>query len=308
MKLYKTLVFKRYLKNYYNLKSKHSFDSLYFLILKILFEKFITSILQSLNFNKLLVHLIKKYNLIYSIKSVSIQNKILLEKTWSKYNQINEVSVENKKIIDELNKKGYSYLGKIFSNEECEEFKHSLKGKYFFNSQQPLQSDGKKYLYNADIKEHDFSYACFLPSDFINFNSLQIFLDKNKKLFREYLRFEPQIYSSLTWINSQSKEDHYVHKLHRDYDDYKFLTIIVNWTRSSKENGATRYLEGTHKSNINHGNEVYFDGDEGSVYIANLYGLHSGTPVKGNNRISTWIRLGHLINPGSLQDGLVTAP
>ena len=28
----------------------------------------------------------------------------------------------------------------------------NLKGKYFFNSQQPLQSDGKKYLYNADIK------------------------------------------------------------------------------------------------------------------------------------------------------------
>jgi hypothetical protein len=283
MKLYKTLVFKRYLKNYYNLKSKHSFNSLYFLILKILFEKFITNILQALTFNKLLIYLIKKYNLIFSIKSISIENKILLEKTWSKYNQINEVSVENKKIIDELNKKGYSYLGKIFSNEECEKFEKSLKGKYFFN-------------------------ACFLPSDFINFNSLKVFLEKNKELFREYLCFDPQIYSSLTWINSQSKEEHYVHKLHRDYDDYKFLTIIINWTRSSKENGATRYLEGTHKSKINHGNEVYFDGDEGSVYIANLYGLHSGTPVKGNNRISTWIRLGHLVNPGSLQDGLVTAP
>ena len=114
MKLYKTLVFKRYLKNYYNLKSKHSFDSLYFLILKFLFEKFITSILQSLNFNKLLVHLIKKYNLISSIKSVSIQNKILLEKTWSKYNQINEVSVENKKIIDELNKKDILIWEKYF--------------------------------------------------------------------------------------------------------------------------------------------------------------------------------------------------
>ena len=114
-----------------------------------------------------------------------------------------------------------------------------------------MQSDGKEYNFNIDNYElkYNYSYFCFLPESFINIDIIQDFIKMNKTLFQNLLKFEYQIYSALTWVNLPSNKKHYVQYPHRDFDDYKFLTIIINWTDTTKDNGATLYFKGSHKNN-----------------------------------------------------------
>jgi hypothetical protein len=299
-------------RNYENLRNKSlSKYNLIYLLSKVFFEVLITKSLQLLKLDNLLIKLIKKYNLIYSIRSISIKNKVILTNNWSKYN-FQKKLIQTNPMVEEYKKRGFLYLGKIFNKNDCREFIKNLNGKYFYNSQQPLQSDGNKYKLDIYKFRHktNYNYLCFLPESFMCFKKINIFLKKNKNLFYSLLGFKSKIYSALTWINLPTKRKHYVQYLHRDFDDYKFLTIIINWTKVTKNNGATMYIEGSHIKELNKKdeNKKYFEGEEGSVYLANNYGCHSGTLPKNGCRISTWIRLGHLENAASIQDGFATTP
>ena len=92
---------------------------------------------------KLLLYLIQKFDLIYSIRIVNIENKLYLSKNWKKYNELN-IDHKDNNIIKEFNKNGFYNFGKVFSNQECQNFIENLNNKEFYSSQQPLQSDGKK--------------------------------------------------------------------------------------------------------------------------------------------------------------------
>ena len=255
---------------------------------------------------KLLLYLIQKFDLIYSIRIVNIENKLYLSKNWKKYNELN-IDHKDNNIIKEFNKNGFYNFGKVFSNQECQNFIENLNNKEFYSSQQPLQSDGKKYKFNLKSNKYNFNYLCFLPETFFSNITIQQFLSKNYNLFRDILGFEYQVYSALTWINFPSKKKHYVQYPHRDYDDFKFLTVVINWVNTNKNNGATLYYKGSHKKN-NSDNEIYLEGERGSIFIVDNYGIHSGTLPIDKERVTTWIRLGKINNPASIQDGYVTTP
>ena len=111
-----------YIKNYIELRnkklSKHSFLKL---SIKSLFEIFLIKILQFLKMKKLLLYLIQKFDLIYSIRIVNIENKLSLSKNWKKYNELN-IDHKDNNIIKEFNKNGFYNFGKVFSNQECQNF------------------------------------------------------------------------------------------------------------------------------------------------------------------------------------------
>lgn len=296
-----------YLKNYEKLRNKRlSKHNIFKLLAKVLFEIFITKVFQFFKLNKLLLSLIQKYDLIYSIRHINLENKLYLAKNWKKYNQFN-LNNEDNKIANEFDQNGFYNFGKVFSDEDCKNFIKTLDNQDFYNSQQPLQSDGEKNKFCLKINNYNFNYFCFLPEAFFFNKNIQQFLKNNQTLFRDILGFEYQVYSALTWINLPSKKKHYVQYPHRDYDDYKFLTIIINWTDLTKNNGATLYYKGSHKNN-DLSNEIYLEGKRGTVFIADNYGVHSGSLPTDNQRISTWIRLGKINNPASIQDGFATTP
>ena len=54
--------------------------------------------------------------------------------------------------------------------------------------------------------------------------------------------------------------------------------------------------------------EFYLEGERGTIFITDNYGIHSGMIPKDSIRVSTWIRLGKLNNPASIQDGFATTP
>jgi hypothetical protein len=310
LKNYKKIL--NYFNNYKKLSNKKFAPNLIKLIFKVFFEVYLTKILQFFKFDDLLLKIIKKNDMVFSVKALSISNKLKIEKDWIKYNNLenNNYPINFKQIISEYNTKGYYYFGKIFSDEVCDQFIKSLNNKKFYNSQQPLQSDGKEFLFNLSNyrKKYNFNYFCFPGDIFLNFEPLKKFLLSNKRLFDQILNFDCKIYSAYTWVNLPSKIKHHTQYLHRDYEDFKFITIIINWNDVNENNGATKFIEGSHKSNQKNGLVKFFSGAKGSVYIVNNYGLHSGTLPREKERISTWLRLGHLVNAGTLQDGFVVTP
>ena len=56
------------------------------------------------------------------------------------------------------------------------------------------------------------------------------------------------------------------------------------------------------------GKKVHLEGERGTVFLVDNYGLHSGNLPEKSPRITSWLRLGKLENPASIQDGFVTTP
>ena len=75
------------------------------------------------------------------------------------------------------------------------------------------------------------------------------FFLNNKKLnfiINSYLNFDWTVYGCITWYNPTSNEEHYVHRIHRDYDDYKSLGINIYWNKVDENNGALSYVKRSH--------------------------------------------------------------
>jgi hypothetical protein len=303
-------------KNYNRLSKNDNYnvkiDSFYKLLYYLTIDQFLFKLF--FNFKKkIILSLIENKSLIFSIRSVNISEKNFIANNVKKFNFSIKTSCSNE--LAQLKNNGYLNLGKIFSKLDCNKFINFLENKKFYNSQQPLQSDGKEYIFSKKKLEiNNFPYCAFLPDQFFEFVKFKNLL-KSKKisdLINSYLNFNANIYSALTWVNIPSKNKHYVHNLHRDYDDFKFLVLIINWTTVTKNNGATRFIKKSHLSdyvlNKNIENTVYLEGDQGSIYLADTFALHSGTPLKEGIKVSSWIRYGKLINAASIQDGFVTTP
>jgi hypothetical protein len=309
-------IFFKIYKNYSSLsKSKHylkiNSNTFFRVLYHIILDKLIFIFFFHLN-SKWVLSLIEKETLFFSIRSANVLEKFFISNNSRKYNSL------KKNLSSQLSKiknNGYLNLGKIFSKTDCIKFINYLENKKYYNSQSPLQSDGKLRTFkkkNNHIKK--FAYSAFPPNEFMGFKKLQNFLNSKKllDLIDSYLNFKSDIYSAVTWVNVPSKKKHYVTNMHRDYDDFKFLVLIINWTNVTKNNGATRFVKQSHIYDLSeekkNKNTFFLEGECGSVYLADTFALHSGTPLKEGVRVSSWIRFGKLINSATIQDGFVTTP
>ena len=84
----------------------------------------------------------------------------------------------NTKVLN-LKNNGYCNLGKIFSDQECDNFIKILNGKNCFSSQQPMQSDGNLLKFdptNDIFSKSNYSYFSFLPEITLSFLPLKNFI------------------------------------------------------------------------------------------------------------------------------------
>ena len=91
--------------------------------------------------------------------------------------------------------------------------------------------------------------------------------------------------------------------MHRDFDDFKFLGLIVYWNKITKRNGALCFQKGSHKEEKNNQKHVYLEGEKGEAFLVDLYGLHSGSKVTDSERYTTFFRFGNKFNYASVVDG-----
>ena len=228
-----------------------------------------------------------------------------------KVNPNNEINIK----VSNLKNNGYCNLGKIFSDQECDNFIKILNGKDCFNSQTPMQSDGNllKFDPTKDIfSKSNYSYFSFLPEITLSYLPIKNFLkDKNLvTIIKSYLNFESKIYSCVTWYNPKSEKTHYVQRLHRDPDDFKFLTMVIYWNKTDQLNGCVSYIKKSHNSTVAIGEEKkdFLIGPIGQVYLVDLFGLHAGSKILDKYRYVTYIRFGKIHNHASTIDGFVTTP
>jgi|MDSV01.1.fsa_nt_gb hypothetical protein len=314
-------IYIRLQKNYRKIAKK---KSLYFYIYTMpIFGFFLSFILKFLIlFNsKKLTKLISHKIFLSTIRYIDPVKREQIANSLPKYNSPielidNEKMIADKKlrnILDDLNEKGFCYLGKIFSKKDCEDFKNQLKDKICYNSQTEMQSDGIPLKFDSNkrpFNEKNSAYFCFDASVTLSFKPLKEFLE-NKNLtnvINNYLNFPSSIYNISTWYNPPSNEQHYVHRSHRDYDDFKFLGMVIYWNDIEENNGPLTFVKKSHKDKNIFEPHTKLIGEAGSVYLVDTFGLHSGSPVKQDARYTTSFRFGQYFNMASVNNGFVQTP
>jgi len=107
-----------------------------------------------------------------------------------------------------------------------------------------------------------------------------------------------RIYALNTMLSKKSKKEYYVNNLHVDFDCANMVTFFIYWTDTSKLNGATRILPGSHlllydrmlASYVNEPLLEHLEDKAGSVFAIDTWALHAGNPNITSPRLVTWIR------------------
>ena len=309
-------IFYRVVRNYRKMcKRKNIFFFLYifppigFILYKLFLKPFILSKNEKL---------INKYfkNKIFKtcIRFFTINERYKLSRILYEYNDliVDEIDQSSKLKVEKLENDGYCSIGKFFSDVECKDFLNFLEGKNCYTNQVPLQSNGQSYQFKFDKfnKENsNYPYIVFLP-EIINYKPIQrILLDnKIKNIIDSYLKFKWTIYSCITWFNPKSDKKHYVHRFHRDHDDYKSLTMFIYWTEVDDETGCFNFIKGSHKNNDNNNTKLALTGKKGEVFFADTSGLHCASQIKKNFRFLTQIRFGKSDGYSAVVDGFCQSP
>ena len=281
----------------------------------LIYHFFIKFILK--NKNKKLINKILKFKIFkICIRFLDPDERYFLSNNLDEYNNLNIKNINDNELINnkinELKKNGYCSLGKIFPDDECLNFIQHLENKDCYLSQVPLQSNGKKYKFNlSNFKEkfESFPYIVFLPS-LINFLPLKKFLSSENiiNIVNSYLDFNWTIFSCITWFNPSSSKKHYVHRFHRDHDDYKALTMFIYWTDVDSDNGCFNYIPESHKSKSPNQTKISLSGLRGNVFLADTSGLHCASQITKNYRIITQIRFGKKDGYSPIVDGYCQSP
>ena len=86
-------------------------------------------------------------------------------------------------------------------------------------------------------------------------------------------------------------------------DDFISLSYFIYWTRTNKDNGATKYIIGSHRDKYaDTNNEKILEVKPGSIIAGDWMGLHSGnSKMQDSERLITMIRFGKKINQSYMQ-------
>tara|TARA_Y100000590_G_scaffold274281_1_gene307987 strand:- start:31328 stop:32320 length:993 start_codon:yes stop_codon:yes gene_type:complete len=265
---------------------------------------------------KLTNFFLEKKIFISIIRLLTIKEKIYISNTLKSYNTINSVADHKNNIsdkIEDLKINGYCSLGKLFSDQECDDFIKSLDNKICFNNQTVLQSDGKEINFKLNNDKYLGSisnYFCFLPNIVLNFPPVKKLLNdkKLKTIIDDYLNFKSDIYHCITFYNPISNFSHYVQNPHRDFDDWKHIQLTIYWNEINEKNGAMTFYKKSHNSNYDKKNKVELNGAKGEVFLIDTYGMHSANNVTVGSRFITFIRFAKYINKLNVVDGFLSTP
>jgi hypothetical protein len=208
--------------------------------------------------------------------------------------------------IEPLRTRGFASLGQLLPPQEVARAREFFERERGYNSQVPLQSSGALIPYAqflaAGGRDRYFSFSphvslrCPQIVSLLNMPAVRDIVDR-------HLGPYATLYSVNTFATAPGQGDHYVMRVHRDYDSFVSLAIFIYWTDVDADNGATVYLPGTHHTSEGPKPEPeYLAGAAGSAYIIEPFALHAGNRRLKSHRLVTWIRYGLTPNLASIQD------
>lgn len=199
-----------------------------------------------------------------------------------------------------LKEKGYADISSIvgITPEEITEVKeYFLSSVAAYDSQVPIWSSLIPQRVSDLCQLDSVSYISF-PIDYsLGNHSVRRIASSSalRDISESYLGFKGNLYGVNTMLTKQCEIPHGVTRLHRDYDDFLSITFFIYWTDTTKDNGATYFVPGSHLDHV--GTEgIYLEGKAGSVFAVDTYGLHAGNKSIQSERLVTWIRYGRIPN------------
>lgn len=115
-------------------------------------------------------------------------------------------------------------------------------------------------------------------------------------LVQSYLGCFPTIFSINSLWSIYQEEGFKTQTTHRDYDDFKFLSLFILLTDVDETNGPHVYYAKSHNGSDNLENPKIIYGKKGTAFITDVYGLHNGMPLEQGKRLLLWCRFGLFLN------------
>jgi Phytanoyl-CoA dioxygenase (PhyH) len=209
-------------------------------------------------------------------------------------------------IAAEVKKTGYASLGAPFARSDAECAVRYFQKQTGYASQTPLQSDGISRSFSDFTTQKRATERYFCYSSKTSLACSQVRDVVNNPLLREvaaaYLGFTPKLYSVNTIATINGSADHYVMRMHRDYDAFASMTFFIYWTDVAADNGATIYIPHSHLFSKVPKVKVFLTGEAGQIFGLDTFGLHAGNKSVAGFRLATWCRFGSTPNLATVQD------
>ena len=248
------------------------------------------------------------------IRKISIENIFKIRNNYFKSFEDNVIEDPiYEKIILEIREKGFCDITKLIniSDEDIENVIAHYKANDFYDGHEPMQSSFRKMNYN-DLKNDSLSYEIEQKGYYSP--STKVSLDNNiiKNLFNNvhfqklsslYCGFETKGYLLHTMLNITKSGVHSIAENHRDGNDFVDLGFFIYWTDTDKNNGATTYQEGSHRSLNGDFKSNILEVPKGSIIAGDWMGMHKGNAKldSSQERFLTVMRYGKKINQGHIQ-------
>ena len=211
-------------------------------------------------------------------------------------------------IIDSLIIKGFAKLPIHLSTNEIFYIQEYFGKCSFYNSQVYAQSNNKEVnldwrkINNFNSTKRNFCFKQIDTVKYLNENPI-INFQYLKQIADLYCGFNTSLYELNTFGTFPGEENSYVMRKHRDYDDFKFLTFFVAWTKTTEDDGATLFAPGTHTSSKLSKEMIPLSAEAGEIFALDTFGFHAGNSKVINPRLTSWIRYGNPINLATIQNG-----
>ena len=196
----------------------------------------------------------------------------------------------NKKILDDLNNTGYSVIENFLSPQEIKsiaEFTEHLKGYKFHTPNRAFDRTPKKFTDDLDWN------VCSYKMNHLMHNPQILKLITRPEIvatIQEYLGCLPTITSVSAWWSKYTGEDFHTQKIHRDYDDFKFIAFFIYLTDTDENNGPHVYYSNTHNGSDDMSEKKIITGKAGTAIFGDTFALHHGSPLNEGKRLLFWSR------------------
>lgn len=206
-------------------------------------------------------------------------------------------------ILENIKTNGYAIVENFISAEEIEELKKyisNFKGYQFHIPNRAFNKVPEKYS-----SELDWNVCSYKTNHLLHNPFLLKLMTKPEivSLVQEYLGCLPMISGLNIWWNKFTGVDFHTQKVHRDYDDFKFITMFVYLTDVNTKNGPHVYYPKTHNGEEATSGPVEITAKAGTAIFGDTYALHYGKPLEEGERLMLWTRFSLHQNNNFFRDG-----
>ena len=196
----------------------------------------------------------------------------------------------------ELKEKGYTVIDDFFTTEEVDKTLEIIKVSDGYNYHIAINAFNQEVRTLANMG--DWNIMSFMPDVFIKSPLLlNKFIDKRcVSLAQSYFGCFPTLYSVNCTVSKFVGKEFKTQTVHRDFDDFKFLSFFVYLSDIDTNNGPHVYFPGTQNGNSQSSEPLEICGKKGTVVVTDVYGLHYGKPLVEKDRIILWFRFGLSLN------------